>query len=508
MSFILRQHETNLPPRRLAARAFFMVLVALAIWATTADVWAAKTLWEFTPYRVQVIVAAERDAALPDHFGEDLAQQLLQRAEAVVGSPWEIESQAAPAVLDYAVRQRFDQLQFEDIPRSVPEFDKVLLVRVARHVQGHEVAVRELDVRTRQFGTVMRRIVAQPFLLPEVAFETALAAFAPLAQVDSVAQKKAEIRLRAAALPTRDPSLKVVTQGEVYRPIIRFNGADGGVRGITVLPWTYLSVEHEAESPPAKPADPKSKAPAAPSPVRPLVGGPIACRIHSGLRSPLTSRRRGRIEQLAVAVHPPQQPTRLEVASITEPTYALAGYEVHAHRPDSPTTQLLGYTDAQGALTIAPDSAHPLRLLILKNGGQPLARLPVVPGVEPVAKALIPNDEQRLRVEGFITGLQEQMVDVVARRQLFMALIRARLQAGKLAEAEDLYKRLQALPNIEEFRGTLSDFERGVITNDARLRKRIDQLFTDTRKVLDTHMLAKPVEELASQLGAAKVAGK
>jgi hypothetical protein len=460
-----------------------LAVLAAAPWVSgpRAQAAAPRTLWEFTPYRVQLLLALDRDGALSASVGDDLARQLTERAEAVVGSPWEFQAQGAAAVLSHAMRWRLDTLTVDDLPPNALEADKVLLVRLRRLPGNYEVAVRELDVRTRQFGTVIRRQVAQPPLLCDAAFEAALAAFAPLAQIEAAEKKTAEIRLRAAALPPRDPAIKALTQGEVFRTVVRFNKADGTLRGVQALPWTYLSVQSRE-------------------------GATLACRVHSGLRSPLSGRRRGRVEQLAVAVHPPQQPTRLEMASITDPKFALAGYEVHVHRPDSPATQFLGHTDRNGALTVQPDDVHPLRLLIVMNGGEPLARLPVVPGVETTARALIPNDEPRLRVEGFITGLQERMVDVVCRRELLMALIKIRLKDGKISEAEALLKRLKALPDMGTFRLELTDFERLVSTNDQAMRRKIDLLLNDTRKVLEQHLSAGPIQELAGQVDTAKVA--
>jgi hypothetical protein len=143
-------------------------------------------------------------------------------------------------------------------------------------------------------------------------------------------------------------------------------------------------------------------------------------------------------------------------------------------------------------------------LLIIKNGDEPVAKLPVLAGWEPSLRALVTNDEQRLRVEGFITGLQERAVDTVARRELLLARVRLRLQAGRVPDADALFERVKALPTLTEFQQELQAFERTVQTNDPRLRRKIDKLLTDTRQVLEKHLAEKPVSEVAALLAAAK----
>jgi hypothetical protein len=145
-------------------------------------------------------------------------------------------------------------------------------------------------------------------------------------------------------------------------------------------------------------------------------------------------------------------------------------------------------------------------VLIVKNGGEPVARLPVLAGWEPSLRAMVTNDEQRLRVEGFITGLQERAVavDTVARRELLMARMRAHLRSARVPQAEALFQQLKALPGLNEFRQELQTFERSVLTNDPRLKRKIDKLLADTRQVLETHLAEQRVNDLANELQGAK----
>ncbi len=473
---------------------------------------AADTLWEFTPYRVQILVAADADAALTASLVADVGRDVQDRIEAVVGAPWETETIAAPPGVVHAVRWRWGAVTADDLPRESPDFDKAMLVRVARRGSGYDVAVRDFDLRARVLGAPVERSVAQRSLLGSVAADLVLEAFAPLAQVEVVETKTCQVRLRAAALPMRDPTLPVLTRAEVFLPAMRSNNSDGSLKSARVIPWTFLVPEPPGSAAPAaaaakagdakeKPADVAAASPRPPDPTG------VHCRIHSGLRNALSARRRGRTEQLALAVRPPRAATRLELYSALDDDYPLAGYHVHAQGPFSAATTPLGLTDNRGGIEVPPADDHPLRLMIIKNGDEPVARLPVLVGWEPSLKALVTNDEQRLRVEGFITGLQERVVDTVARRELLLARIRVRLQSGRVDEADALFQRVKALPTLSDFLGELQRFERTAQTNDQRQKRKIDKLFADTRQVLDKHLAEKPVNDVAAQLAAAKGAG-
>jgi hypothetical protein len=484
-----------------------VLILSIGIAAQASD----RKLWEFTPYRVQILITVEADAALTAQLLADVQREVQDRIEAVVGAPWDVETLAAPPTLAHAVRWQWDSVAAEDLPRaSVERFDKAILVRVSRLAGGYRLVARDFDLQARVLSSAIQRDVAQRSLLGAAAADAVLEAFAPLARVEVVEQKTTEVRLRAVALPQRDPEVPLIARAKVFVPVLRANGSDGTLKSARVIPWTFLAAEPPGQAKAAEgegakqPADTAIADTTTTVPPDPAI---VHCRIHSGLRSPLSSRRRGRSEQLAVAVNPPRAATRLELVSATEPDYPLVGYEVHAHDPGSAATSLVGLTDNGGAIAIPPDDEHPLRLLIIKNGGEPVARLPVLSGWEPSLRALVTNDEQRLRVEGFITGLQERVVDTVARRELLLARVRARLRSGRVQEADALFQRAKALPTLVEFREELQRFERASQTNDQRLKRKIDKLFADTRQVLEKHLAEGPVNEVAAELNAAKGTG-
>ena len=162
--------------------------------------------------------------------------------------------------------------------------------------------------------------------------QTLLSAFAPLAQVEDVSGNKVTLRLCAASVPTRDPAALAAPEMCIYRPVVRINDRGGKPRRIVPLDWTYLIADQ--------------------------LDGPLAtARLVTGLHSPLAGRRRGRTEQLALAMHPPDAATTLELRSADKKARPLVGYRIYSHPPESKETGLLGSTDTKGAMKITPDEA-------------------------------------------------------------------------------------------------------------------------------------------------------
>jgi hypothetical protein len=442
---------------------------------------AAQTLWELTPYQVQIYVAIQDAPQLTPQMKQDLQAFVRGRIEALVGSSWNTTVSPASAELALVMLDGLATLQTANLPKESLQADKVILLSLSADVFGYGIAARELDCRTRQWGTTVSRQIAQPALLAGAAVDSVLTAFAPLAQVEKVQGKEVVLRLRAGNLPLRDPKALPINPGTLFRPVLRFNDRDGNIRADRPpqpIPWTYL-VTRSVEDTQAH------------------------CEIFTGVRSPLSSRRRGLTQQLAVAVLPPERSTRLVVHSRIDQERKLFGYEVYAYSPDDPATTLIGRTALDGQLMIPP-AEHPLRLLVIKSGGEFLARLPLVPGLEPKALAGVADDDDRLAVEGHITGLQERIVDLVARRAMLVARIRARLDEGKLEEAQELLSELRQLPNRQQFNVVLEEQSRKFYSSDPIVRRKVDKLFSDTREVMVRNLDPGLIDQVSSEVDQAR----
>ncbi len=601
------------------------VLCAAVLAAILAAPAAAQSVWELTPYRIQLLVAFAPAPEFTPRLQTDSLAGLVDRIDALIGAPWDVTVTPATAGLGRAMTAGLEAITLESLPKESFDFDKVLLLAVSPSSGGHRLEVRDFDVPTRLFSAAVSRPVRQLGKLRDVALDTIFDAFAPLARIQRVKKKYriavmlamaadpkltpelqqglsaylaeqvkplaeedrdvtvtaappelrralsstteavsvesfpqrsldydevialyvfpagdgyqvatlslnplaktltvadpvpvpqlgklnelasgalseaiggirrarktwVTLRLRAGALPLRDKGLKLLEHGAPFAPVIRYNDREGNLRrdqeGNVVLPkridWTFCTVQQFA-------------------------AGQLVCRLHTGLRSPLSSRRRGRVQQFALAVVPPQRPSVLVLQSRSDAGQLLAGYGVYTRLPDSKTTSLLGRSDRRGRLTVPPTGReHPLRMLTVRNGGELLAQLPIVPGMEPELTARIANDDRRLEAEGFVTGLQEEMVDLVTRREVLFILTRARIKDGKFDEASELIEELRRLPTAHDFSLMLKARQKKVRSDDDGVQAKIDVLFRDTLQLLGKHLDPNAIEEVWQELRTAR----
>lgn len=465
-----------LPPRWAdGLRAIVTLLAVLA----AGRVIAADTVWEMSPCRISVLLAAEPAPRITPQLRQELSSGLVQRAEAIVGAPWRLSVSSAPLPLEQPMLRRFDELAASDIPAELRggDADKLMLLALRSGSGGIELAVREFDVRTGLLGRPIRPQVPQRTYLADAAFSAIRAAFATLAAVEAIDGKQVRLRLRGGALRPRDRSLQFAAPQMLLRPVIRYNDRDGQARHIELLPWTWLVAES-------------------------IDGSAVHCQLHSGVRSALGALRRGRVEQLALAVPSVADTTTLKLVARDDPRRALAGYRVHVQPLGSQQTSLLGATDEQGTLRIRARDDAPLQWLTISSGKEPLARLPFVPGADEQLTALLPSDDTRLLVEGLVSGLQEQLVDFVIRRRVLLVRAQSALADDRPADARKLLDQLRALGTAEQLADAVGRQQQRFSSSDPREQARIDKLFADTLQAVERFVQAEEVEELEAALAA------
>lgn len=486
--------RTILPTRRTPAAvgrrpAWFCTAVATMIWLTSCITAQAQALLERSPYRIILVLATDHSPGLLQRDAAVLEERLLQEIQARLGGLWQVEllsAAAPPAANDerpaVSLKQlarrglrKLDDVQPEQLAATAAGLDKILFVHVGTASWGaYDITAREFDTRTQTLGTIAWLECAQRPLLPSVAFQALWQAFSPLAEVETVSGNKAELRLKAAALPLPDKQLKLVQPGDIFRATVRFNYRDGSLRRLHPIEWTFL-VAREVEGPVAK------------------------CEIFTGLRSPLSARRRGLVEQLAVVVRPPYGETQLKLVATGTSGEPLPGYAVHAQVPGEKATTPLGVTDRQGQMMIPP-AETPLRILHIMHGGEPLARLPIVPGLQPQLVAQVPDDRIRFQVEAAMAGIQEQVIDVYARRTVLLSQCEAQLEANNLELAQRFLDELRKLKTAEAFQAELNQLERRTFVNDPRMKRRIDKLIGDTRQVVQNQLGDGEIDRVAAEI--------
>jgi hypothetical protein len=332
---------------------------------------------------------------------------------------------------------------------------------------------------------LQRRKVAQSSFLEEACFETLTEVFCPLATVASLPDNDAQVQLifKGSALPLSADSQRFVTPGELFQPLLRRTDRSGVLmeNGIIPVPWTYVSAAQEEQ-------------------------GRWLADIHSGIRRPFGIQR-GRVEQLAVALRNRLGPTQVRFHARADQKLPLTGYEVFLDAPGS-APRPLGITDADGMITIPPPKNGPLSMVLLRSEGQVLAKVPVPPGSESVIETPIADNTARLRAHAEAQVIREQLVDVVARRAIMMARVRALLKSQRVDDARKLMAELDALPSSTDFARSLDALQKRIPeTKDPTVKRNIDKLFTSTRELLGKFLDRRQIIELQTQVNEAQPGG-
>lgn len=440
------------------------------------------------------------------HFGDDSASL------ATASLPGNVAGAPASDAVSPGLEASAPRLRTVAFP-----LDKVVWLHVARLPNGYRIRARELDVHTRLLGAFSDTFVPLRGQLAAGCVTGLWNAFAPLARIDGdvreeeiplttedlaqlekrdskeepVARRRqvVSLRLRAGKLPYRDPNLYDAPPGYIFRPVTRYNSQNEEPKKTELVEWSYLAV-----------METDSNAALAEGGGDPAV---VRTRLHSGLRSALTGRTRGKIERLAVGFPRVQRPTQLRLLARSKANAPLAGYEVYSHPPESKTTTLVGRTLADGTLEIPP-APEGLRILLLKNGGEFLAKLPMLPGMVETQDAPVVDDDVRLEAEGFANGFQQSFIDRLARFKILSSLIEKRLDAEKFDEATKFFDEIKRLGTRDDFLQLIAEEEVQVRSPDAGIQAKVTRLFRDSRSVIERLMKPEEVNNLELEIGRRK----
>jgi len=462
---------------------------------------------------IKVWLASAPSAELNDHLREQIAQTVSQRAYTTAGATWDIETVRCPIGLHNDVATNLESITVDQVkavgeiaekPKDdetsstseesktvgetvLKEADKLFLLCVRAEMAEFIITVRELDCRSRTWRPTISRRVVQPERIADECFAAIADAFSPVVRIEMPKGREAQVRVRAGGLIWHDEepitsnlSPSHIRHDDVLLPIIRRNNRVGEPLkgGVQVIPWSFLTITERK-------------------------GNVLNCKVHSGMRSALGGRSSSRTIKLALVAKPRGESTRLRVESRDATPIPLSGYEIYAKDPETEESELVGKTDWRGVVEI-PTAERPLRILYVRNGGRLLARLPVVPGLEPELTAQVSNDDQRLKAEGFVKGLQTRVMDLVARRELYKSRFRRHLKRKELDKAKALLEEFRNLETRSDLSRQLLQEEQRITSPDRRVQARIDQLFKDTRQLLSRFLDPGTANELAQELAEAQ----
>ncbi len=408
------------------------------------------------PYRVLIQVAAENPESLRAAFAESVVSRCEIRSRGL----WRVEMAWLPPTLAQTVAE-----SYLAPPESWEAFDKVFLVS---YLDEQVMTVQEFDVTTRRLGEKTQNGVEHPAKWGDILEFALFRQFSPLTRLDKASSDQADFLLRGVDIltfggsePLENPDLVLHSDG-VLLPIVRTEDAQGRCLAVTPVPWTALTV---------KDIDLPSRL--------------VRCRIESGLRGSLSSRRRGNTAIYGLSVPAPQRATTLQFLTRQGAAMprGLGVYDIFEAVPGETALRRIGRSDLDGRFILEPDPLRPVRICYVKSGNALLARLPVVRGLDEILTVPVPDDPVRLRAEAALIGLQEEFIDTQARREI-LTLRLEKTKNDKAAQAVRL-----ELAKLKDRPRFLTDLEQAQLrfrSDDSAVQRRIDRMFRETKKVFET----------------------
>ncbi|MEE3368274.1 MAG: hypothetical protein VX346_02900 [Planctomycetota bacterium] len=478
----------------------------------------SQELWDYSPYRIRVLLAVEETSRLTARRTEHVARTLQERARGWAGPTLKLFVSKAPAQLHADALYHMEQItqdqiaehwirwNKEDETEEALSGDKVILVSIRDTRNMFHIQARELDCRTRFWGPRINRLIAQPLQVAHEAFAALADAFAPLARIERIEGKAAFCRVRAGGLIQEGESSPIaISRGDVLRPMYRRNNREGQPILLQAIPWTFLHVASNT-------------------------GTLLNCNVHTGIRSPLRGRSTSRTQRYGLGIRPVHTRTQLQLTSTNDTAQTLTGYDIYSKDPvlaaaDAPPANqpktlppYFGRSDWRGIVDI-PKGKIPLRIIYVKNGNNLLARLPIVPGLEDLQIAEMRNDDPRLLAEDYTRQIHARVIGLVTARQLIVARVEQRIRDEKLDEAATLVEELRQLPTRDDIAAMIEDYQNRVATEIDRFpatksrsrqdlnntQGKIDRLFGNVRALLDQFLAPNLVEDLEQKIATGDV---
>ncbi len=457
---------------------------------------------------------------------------MADKLKAVSGSSAEFLEQLKKGEIGAALIRRFElgslgrNVRF--IPTRLPwqldsllrTHDKIFAVsiRLSREEQ-FQIQLREIDCTMRVVGPLVEVTVPTWEAIPRSIAYATQQAFAPVARIEEADLRNAQLRIRAGGLILDQENPARLVPGDVLQTYVRRDDRNGVPTLLQNIPWTYVAIT-ESDNVNASSA------------------------IYTGIRSPLAGRKNKRTRKICLRVRPFADATDLQMGVQRDPNIRVPGAEVYRRTPGGEDLTLVSRSDWRGVSRITETSlpvAHydvptppsngkptsaladpsqkppkatislraPLYLYYIKHGSTLLARLPVVTGQSLIEIAELPDDRRRLESEAFVKGIQSEMLDLVARRQILAARIKQQLNEKNKTVAMQLLKELQVEKSYDKMAESLDAVQRRILSSDrgpipAISQKRIDQMFNLTRQMLQRYLqdsLLRDMEIAVSKLG-------
>ena len=156
---------------------------------------------------------------------------------------------------------------------------------------------------------------------------------------------------------------------------------------------------------------------------------------------------------------------------------------------------------------MVPPGDGGLKLLTIREGTLVLSRLPMVPGVEPQLAGEIHDCDPRVEAEGFVTGMREELVNVVLRRKILMLRIRRPAEeqrSDRVDQATAMLEEMQRLPSISQFSQRIAQEKAKLVSNEAAVQRKVDGVLKNFEDDLENFFDPRGVEQIDKEVREAR----
>ncbi len=449
------------------------------------------------PYRVLLSLAMVSDPLVNDVAIRRLRHDVALVLERTIGETWKCEIQTNDWLLP-ATAQGLDRVTATEMLDRYGQstWDRVMLVTVSRTGTRFEVSGRPFSAPTRTLALSRRRQEHDRRGLASTVARLVRDMFRATVHVDLGSSKGAEVTVRAGEFPVADPDSEQLRVGDQMEPFLRYRDRKTNkVVRVQVFPWTYLKVTERTRA-------------------------AARCELATALRNPLRGGGR-RVDLMAVGIAPVLEATRITLLPRRNLSRPLIGHRVvvlsrrltkkaaSTAAPDAgelegddekkkrvalpPPRRLL--SDREGRVEISVDEKMPLVWMYVMSGKSVMARVPFVPGRVAETTLLLPDDSDRLGVEGHVARLRGELIDTVARRAVHMALVKKMIDAETSDgnRIDEQLEKLADLPTLKSFQAKLESIEFSAIQSAMKVGNRvaagrIRRICNDTRALLSRHL--------------------
>ena len=449
------------------------------------------------PYRVRVRLSCPVAPNFSLQQSQDFSQEVKKLLSARFRQHWNLdlataeseerETQQSLQLADSeAWTARWQPLDEEQEGTHAPTFDKVFHVVIEQQGALLFVTAVEWCSSSQTLSPLVNLQTADRRDLAATVANAIARAFRPLAEIEVGEGDKLEFQVRAGELPPADPALVPFQEGQYIVPYLRYLGKKRTVQRIQMLPWTFLKVVERDRS-------------------------RFRCETVSAFRQPIPQSRR-RVEVMAMWQHPNWSESEIRIYPRGGINTPLVGYrcDVVDRLPtleDPVPERDEYYTNRQGKLSVPASEGDPLRYLLVHSGQSILARVPLIPGLTPHLELEVPSDRARLGVEGEVSLLQGELIDIIATREVLMARARGAARKQDWDAVANFTEEIVALPTRDQFKGRVEALQLQAVyqARDARDRaaeSRIKQLCGGLLESAETHLDPGRIAEFRGEMKA------